>query len=365
MKPDDPTVTRLRGHMQRIASQSGDPKIWATIDGMRARRGRDLDWPPWCYLPLAATSVIAGRGKDFADMTTAERGLGYDLGVLAAWRPTQGIYRYHPDVLEALWNTPVTGDIPSEVLFAIPEWCVYIETPHKPLWTAFPEVGDAPILGYFALLNADTRDGANASLRFDLDCGDRFITTFPIVLGGNLIDGIQSAVASVLKTLDERQLKLDPIAQELVASTPAVLAQPYAPLVSTLLYLCAQNAEVRTRKEGLRPTRPKPVKTKDGPRYFPPPEPVSWEVGWRVGAAIAAAKEEERRYKPSSGAHARPRPHIRKAHWHSFWTGPKAKVGVASRGERKLILHWLPPLPVNVSEDSPVIPTVHPVERKL
>jgi hypothetical protein len=51
--------------------------------------------------------------------------------------------------------------------------------------------------------------------------------------------------------------------------------------------------------------------------------------------------------------------HVRRAHWHAFWTGPKA-----STEERKLILHWLPPIAVNVDDAAAVIPTLHPVKKR-
>ena len=53
------------------------------------------------------------------------------LAALAAWRSTQGIYRFDPSTFDALWNTPVTGEIPTEVLYCLPEWCVFIPTPGK------------------------------------------------------------------------------------------------------------------------------------------------------------------------------------------------------------------------------------------
>lgn len=47
--------------------------------------------------------------------------------------------------------------------------------------------------------------------------------------------------------------------------------------------------------------------------------------------------------------HASSRPLIRRAHWHHFWTGPRD-------GERKLILQWLPPIPVGADdEELPVV----------
>jgi hypothetical protein len=41
--------------------------------------------------------------------------------MLAAWRATQGIYVFDSDVRRDIWNTPVSGDIPSDVLFHLPE----------------------------------------------------------------------------------------------------------------------------------------------------------------------------------------------------------------------------------------------------
>lgn len=48
---------------------------------------------------------------------------------MAAWRSTQGIYRFDADVYEAVVNTPVDSGFPLDALLHLPEWCVYIETP--------------------------------------------------------------------------------------------------------------------------------------------------------------------------------------------------------------------------------------------
>ena len=55
-----------------------------------------------------------------------------DVGLLAAigtWRYSQGIYRFDDSVYEALRDTVPSGDMPVDVLYRLPEWCVYIETP--------------------------------------------------------------------------------------------------------------------------------------------------------------------------------------------------------------------------------------------
>jgi hypothetical protein len=93
-----------------------------------------------------------------------------------------------------------------------------------------------------------------------------------------------------------------------------------------------------------------------------PNAPTFWEVAYRTGAAIRRAQEEAIRYVPKGGSHAPPRPHTRRAHWHHYWTGPKAKPGNAQPTERKLILKWIPQLSINVDDEHAIIPTIHEVK---
>jgi len=44
----------------------------------------------------------------------------------AAWRQGRGIYRVGPGLAEALAGTDLDGDLPVDVLYRLPEWCVYI-----------------------------------------------------------------------------------------------------------------------------------------------------------------------------------------------------------------------------------------------
>src|SRR5262249_43973173 len=79
-------------------------------------------------------------------------------------------------------------------------------------------------------------------------------------------------------------------------------------------------------------------------RLFPPDRPNRWEVGCRLGAALRRALSKR---KPTAltGTHASSRPHIRRAHWHSFWTGKRDQPDA-----RSAILKWLPPIPVDVQD---------------
>jgi hypothetical protein len=88
-------------------------------------------------------------------------------------------------------------------------------------------------------------------------------------------------------------------------------------------------------------------------KTFPPAAPVVWEVGYRIGKVLRHAEEKEQR-EPSTnsdGTHARPRAHVRKAHWHTYWTGPKKDPQTAK-------LKWLHPMVIN-DDGEDLIPTVH------
>ncbi|MGO9916105.1 MAG: hypothetical protein ACLQIB_15545 [Isosphaeraceae bacterium] len=50
-----------------------------------------------------------------------------------------------------LWKIPVTGDIPTEVLHHLPEWCVTVSTPEQ-TWQG------ATLHGYFTHLECDSND---------------------------------------------------------------------------------------------------------------------------------------------------------------------------------------------------------------
>jgi hypothetical protein len=162
------------------------PDAWKQVDEFRARRKELGDWPEWCFLPLAGTYAIVSKGKTLQSPNQAHH-IGI-LGALAAWRVTQGIYRFDPTTYDALWKTPVTGDIPTEVLFHLPEWCVYSPTPDQ-TWQG------ATLNGFFTHLECDM-NGRRTELRLVLDvtgpAGDELIV-MPIHLGkSGVSEGVEA-----------------------------------------------------------------------------------------------------------------------------------------------------------------------------
>lgn len=224
------------------------PNAWDLAKDVRARKGAGFpDWPEWCFLPLpGAMEIVARSGGPDGQvelMLEASR-----LAALAPWRITKGVYRFDPDVLEALWHTPIeTGDVPHEVFYRLPEWCVYVETPGKKL----PLSDDGTrreTAGFFAHLNSYEGMGFS-ELRVVLDVADEEPFLFPLMLGLTeptleqclLADAARSATRYAEETGKE------PYAPEdLLDHLTALLGPP----LSLALYLCTSASITNADSQG-------------------------------------------------------------------------------------------------------------------
>ncbi|MFG5410339.1 hypothetical protein ABXN37_22405, partial [Piscinibacter sakaiensis] len=102
------------------------PTAWTAGDHFRSQRGPGFDWPDWCYLPLAgAYAVVSGGGDNRVPLLSSHH-VGI-LGAMMAWRMGQQIMRFDPALYRPLAETPISGDLPTALLYRLPVWCVYIE----------------------------------------------------------------------------------------------------------------------------------------------------------------------------------------------------------------------------------------------
>lgn len=316
------------------------PNAWIQVERLRKRRGQPgvPDWPAWCYLPLAAVIAVV-KELDQNRTTTPEQGEHVDImAALAAWRVTRGVYRYDSTLLEELWNTPVEGDLPGEILEHLPEWCVYVPTPGAHLQ-------DTEVLGFFAHLQWDNRKRAGSKelwlLLEYMEQGQpsTFAAALPLDSGG---------LEQALRAMYTRRGVSDSQIDELSTNNAGVVE----PFVSILLYLCTQAAEIERAVGTERESHPR------RPPRRSPTAPVVWDVGYRLGAALRTPRRRsEEEPVALRGSHASPRPHIRRAHWHTYLTGPR-------QGEQERVLRWLPPLPVNVEDLDDLPATIHRVRTE-
>jgi hypothetical protein len=324
---------------------------------MRQQRGLSLpQWPAWCFLPLAGAVAVITRGiPDPPPALLVGPQVGI-VGALAAWRVTQGVYRVDPEVFEALWTTPLEGELPTALLYHLPEWCVYVECP-----APRAILGERyRLYGWYAHLEWDANTQAQELrllLDTDIPLGEGLVP-LAVHLGewdlGVAVHRSLATSAGNLRLLGAPQLATG--LQEHLAEAAEHLTALCQPLVSVVLYLCSVAADIREARGSDRaPKRPHPVRTKRGERLFPPAQPTTWEVAYRLGATLRQAQQQGQSLPHDPDAtmtrRARPRPHIRRAHWHLYWTGT---------GRQTPKVRWLPP--TFVGSDGGLVPTIHPVE---
>lgn len=315
------------------------PGIWTFLTRCR----RDRDWPDWCYIPVAAAQVYISHElglprDDPSVLRAAQRNPayimpGYDSGLaptLAGWRMGRGIYRYDADLAAALTATPLSGDLPVEVLYHLPEWAVYVEM-------------DRPSArGFFASLEWDVHTGT-AEMRLLFDLGDDYPMLLPLHLTASTVAGmVEAARAQFLG--NARRLGLDSSSWDEVygadGAAQGLVSDALPAALNLLLYLCSPEAEYRG---GVRPERPAVIKTKRGERMFPASSPRVWRIGESIGARLRQARTTAPNLPDERNS---PRPHLRRAHWHTYRTGP---------GRQNYIVRWLHPILVGYGDDDSAV----------
>lgn len=318
-------------HLREFATRY--PGAFDLATDMRRRRGVDLpNWPDTIYLPVAGSyAIVSAR---FGGVVP--RQAGADIGIcaaLVAWRATKGVYRFAPELLAELIETPLSGHLPDELLERLPEWCVYVDLN-----------GALSLSGFYAHLERDANNGRR-ELRLVLDTEKELLPVPLHLTGGNLSESIESA-------WEEANRQGAGISDETMFAKPQELAKQLSPLISLLLYLCSERPEIdESGGANRRPQNLIAIKTKHGVKEFPASTPTTWNVGWRIGAALRAAQQTEN--QPGDGTHTSPRPHIRRAHWHTYLTGP---------GRTLRQLRWVSPILVGANtEELPAV--IHQREK--
>ncbi len=307
------SIEHLRALLRRY------PGLPHWVNDFRSGKGNLYpDWPGWCFIPMAAwaTRLQDEAGPNMALQVAGDIAI---LGALAPWRYSQGIYRFDPDLFAALAQTEFDAPLPSSVLMRLPEWSLYVETPGA-AWRG------APLCGFWAHLEHDINSG-RAELRLLLDT-DAGLQGIPLHLGlWTVEEALRRAGAEGVRVGAELGLNI-------TAPDTAAASHELGFLVSLLLYLCADEPEIDdARQPGSSPSRPTARKIKRGWAWFPPDAPRLWQVGAQTGEQLRRAQTSH----PAGADRRSPRAHVRRAHWHGFWSGPHD-------GERRFSYRWLPPM---------------------
>ena len=314
---------------------------WGLVHQFRQDRGRRgiPNWPEPCFLPQLLWAATLPAHLPYPPFES--RILVRSLAAVGAWRFTQGVYQVDPTAYEAICGTPPKGPLGDENFEGAPDYCSYVVTQSL-------MIGATPVRGAFMYQDFDFTQNCRG-LCMVLDLGDQYFA-FDIALGsGTLEESLNVALARQVET------GAPDAVSALMASGPNTakdLRRAVEAVVSLYLYLCAENADIGEGSE--RPAKPQPKRTKRGYRLFPPNNPKVWAVASRVGAKLRASREwaAQRAANDEQGTHAGPRPHFRRAHWHTYLVGP---------GKGRSVHRWVHPCLVNCDNPEMLAATVRSV----
>lgn len=338
MAPHTPATHPARSVLEKF--NRDHPNIWRLVDNAR-KRGRAA-WAKEVFLPLpAAQGLLLDRyPRRYWNPDALDKD-GMRLSMLAAWRTTQGIYRFDPDLYDELIASSFDKELPLDALSRLPEWCVYIETPGRKLLLDGNPVEQLGLWAWLDCLN-DTPEPSHLAVASHLVPNSIVVGHLPLAVK------VQKGLAEIYK--DNYG--------DASSSVPGGADSAFnvlAPCLSLLFHLCSEAPEVG---DGQRvPHRPQPRYTKGREVTSPAAAPVKWDVGVRIGEVLRRWKE--RQSTDSADAAAGPRtlrPHVRIGHWAHRWVGPM-------NGERKSVLVWIHPALVNAKSPEEIPAVIRPVKK--
>ena len=294
------------------------------------------EWPDWCFLPMSGWLAIAGTGHEGEpSLQTALRAA--QIAAPVTWSYTKGIYEFDPEVYTELLASEFTGRLPSEALLRLPEWAVYIKTP-------LLEEDGIDIEGFFATLEFDY-ERAWAELRLFIDKKDGSpLSPLVMHLGDWSIDESLNRMIQEAKWQIEKN-RIDVEAEEIDREFDSI-SRWSRRLLPLVLYLCTDEPEIENPElPDWMPQNPGLKKIRGEMRLMPSRKVHHFMVGRKTGDALRSARKQMREHEASGRSVT---PHIRRAHWHGFWTGPRK--GPESI-HQKYIFKWLAPILVQGSKD--------------
>lgn len=176
------------------------------------------------------------------------------------------------------------------------------------------------------------------------DDTDQMITTQTIFLKNQKNLNLKEQLQSIVEEFEYENAVGIKIRAERDENWERIAQRQFAVAVALTLYVCSDEPDMAD----IEPPQ-ELVRTKT----LPPGLPSVKTLGIRIGSALRSHRQASSSTS-GDGITRGGMPHVRKAHWHRFWTGPR-------NGDRKLIIKWLPPIPVNIDKGE-IITTIRPVK---
>lgn len=293
----------------------------------------------WQMVPAPPTDSRLHRAAVYA---------AHDAAVRRLWQRNRVVYSIDPDLWEALGDISTDAVIPAGLLVALPHPDPFIALPSPLLLPVgggeqmsiggFFVTGAVPVIGGQAITSthADHASG-DLTLLFlaeVLDAAGRrkeVVPGLPDLIMSRVTLNVSTRDATVGELIDMVLARFDAIPRggNPTETTPRMITAA----LSALIYLCARNAELRPL--------PAAVSSRAAARRGQAKPPREVLVGTEIGAQLRAWRRSEAAAGGGGGGGVRP--HIRRAHPHTYWVGP-------GRREREVKFLW--PTRVNLAGDA-------------
>lgn len=300
------------------------------------RSSTTLTWPDWCYLPMTASYAIVVRGADeiFAKLSMANALMNnfHYLSAIIPWRVGKPVYRFDEDFEEELMNSGSEKEkFPVELLFRMPFPGLFIEKPY-----GMKDVCE----GMYIFLEYDKRYPNAVELRMHYVFKDE---TIGVAFFQYDVHSADTTLFSAQLQTEARNTLLEIGGLPRVTLTPAnidAMMSNCRQHLNYLLYLCSEEPDITRRAPIPRAKKREVASYSD-----------KIEVGNQAGVILRSARSVSRASEETEsyfeGSHGKKIPHMRRAHWHLYWT---------EEGRKTPRLRWVQP--IFVKGNSPSKPTI-------
>lgn len=332
-------------------ANSIDRDVWHRLDELIPYLHRDgVTWDERCAIPLYIFDRL------YSYLTVSNNASEHEiinseltLFNLYAWRKNKQVLRFDDSLVEMLLlKSDADQIIPCEILLtSMPYNAFFIEADMPEyntislesmkhaygFWVAFDTVKDIPLA---------------LRITFENDNGP-FSVLVPITQKVSINTCIDKGIESFID-----QMRLNERRKVFIDKKIGLIKRMVADAMQLILYLCNSNCDIKENPQQARIYQKKSTIT-DKWR-----EVRLWDVGLVDGTRFKKAEIEylalgETQVSDSGviGERQRPRPHMRRGHWHYYWVGSH-KSGI----NRRLILKWIAPTYINLpNNDIDNLPT--------
>lgn len=307
------------------------PKAWKLAESWLKVKNKGIpDWPDYCFLPTSGWYLTVCDALQVNNISLQCHPNVARLAALGSWRYTQSIYRINPTLYNSIIDTTLKGNLPVELLMRMPEWCIYIETPGL-------SYGNEVLNGFFAHLDWDV-NSKKPELRLLLD-REKGLLAIPLSIGDwTIAESVSRPLNKAVKAIKEKEGLDDGVLDYIqhrvtnhIQESGDKLRQ-LNPIISLLLYVCSDGVEY---SGNTLPSNPTPKRIKKGWRLFAANHIRVWNLGNKTSKKL---ESEQAKLMSEAGQRQSISPHIRRAHWHTFYAGSRKNE------QREIRVKWIPPL---------------------